>query len=102
MNMILKAATVGFGLAYVLEDKVATMLADGQLACVLADWCPSFPGYHLYYPSSRQLAPALELLKEALRYRGPMDAISSTTGWSSPDLGAYNPSTRRGHDRLNQ
>ena len=72
MNMILKAATAGFGLAYVLEDKVATMIADGHLVRVLADWCPPFPGYHLYYPSRRQLAPAFELLKEALRYRGPL------------------------------
>lgn len=71
MTMILKAATAGFGLAYVLEGKVATMIAEGQLVRVLADWCPSFSGYHLYYPSRRQLAPAFELLKEALRYRRP-------------------------------
>ena len=70
MNMILTAA--GFGLAYVLEDKVATMLADGQRVRVLAGWCPSFPGYHLDYPSRRQLAPAFDLLKAALRFRGPV------------------------------
>ncbi|MBI2801435.1 MAG: LysR family transcriptional regulator [Gammaproteobacteria bacterium] len=70
MNMILKAATAGFGLAYVLEGKVTTMIAEGQLVRVLADWCPPFSGYHLYYPSRRQLAPAFDLLKEALRYRG--------------------------------
>ena len=67
MTMILKAATAGFGLAYVLEDKVATMIAEGQLVRVLADWCPTFAGYHLYYPSRRQLSPAFALLKEALR-----------------------------------
>jgi hypothetical protein len=26
-------------------------LADGRLIRVLADWCPPYPGYHLYYPS---------------------------------------------------
>ena len=72
MNMILKAATAGFGLAYVLDDKVVSMIAEGQLVRLLADWCPSFAGYHLYYPSRRQLTPAFELLKEALRYRGPV------------------------------
>ena len=36
---------------------------------VLADWCPPFPGYHLYYPSRRQQSPAFALLVEALRYR---------------------------------
>jgi DNA-binding transcriptional LysR family regulator len=38
---------------------------------VLADWSPPFSGYHLYYPSRRQPAPAFALLVDALRYRGP-------------------------------
>lgn len=29
--------------------------------------CPSFVGYHLYHPSSRQNSPAFQLLLEALR-----------------------------------
>jgi len=43
-------------------------LADGRLIRVLADWCPLFSGYHLYYPSRRQLSPAFALLVNALRY----------------------------------
>ena len=70
MNMILQAASAGLGLAYVLEDKVSDLIADGQLVRVLADWCPPFAGYHLYYPSRRQLSPAFDLMKERLRYRG--------------------------------
>jgi DNA-binding transcriptional LysR family regulator len=34
---------------------------------VLADWCPPFPGYHLYYPSRRHPSPAFSLVLEALR-----------------------------------
>jgi DNA-binding transcriptional LysR family regulator len=41
-----------------------------RLIRVLADWCPPFSGYHLYYPSRRQPAPAFALLVHALRYRG--------------------------------
>jgi len=37
---------------------------------VLEDWCPPFPGYHLYYPSRRHSSPAFALLVEALRFRG--------------------------------
>ncbi|HMN55809.1 MAG TPA: LysR family transcriptional regulator, partial [Ottowia sp.] len=33
------------------------------------DWWPLFPGYHLYYANRRQLAPALALVIEALRWR---------------------------------
>lgn len=66
---ILRAALAGFGLAFVLEDYVHDHLAQGRLVRVLDDWCPPFPGYHLYYPSRRQHSPAFALLVEALRYR---------------------------------
>jgi DNA-binding transcriptional LysR family regulator len=68
--MILKAARAGFGLAFVLEERVEADVAEGSLVRVLADWCPPFSGYHLYYPSRRQAAPAFALLVDALRYRG--------------------------------
>ncbi|CAN7338926.1 LysR family transcriptional regulator [Phenylobacterium sp. LjRoot225] len=68
--MILNAAVAGFGLACLLEDAVADHLAAGRLVRVLEDWCPPFAGYHLYYPSRRQAAPAFTLLVDALRYRG--------------------------------
>jgi DNA-binding transcriptional LysR family regulator len=68
--MALEAAVAGYGLAYLLEDRVQACLADGRLVRVLADWCPPFSGYHLYYPSRRQPTPAFALLVDALRYRG--------------------------------
>ena len=67
---MLNAALAGFGLAYVPEDAVQAHIADGRLIRVLSDWCPPYPGYHLYYPSRRQQTPALALLIETLRYRG--------------------------------
>ncbi len=69
VQMLLKAAVAGFGLACVPEDHVRPYLQDGGLVRVLEDWCPPFSGYHLYYPSRRQTAPAFALLVEALRYR---------------------------------
>lgn len=66
----MQAVLDGIGLAYLPEDQVRKPLADGQLVRVLADWCPPFPGYHLYYPSRRQPSPAFALLVDALRYRG--------------------------------
>ena len=66
---MLNAALAGFGLAYVPEDVAQTHIANGRLKRVLGDWCPPFSGYHLYYPSRRQLTPAFALLVEALRYR---------------------------------
>jgi DNA-binding transcriptional LysR family regulator len=68
--LMLDAALAGFGLAYLPEDQVQVHLVDSRLIRVLADWCPPFPGYHLYYPSRRQPTPAFALLVDALRYRG--------------------------------
>ena len=65
----INAVLAGFGLAYLPEDQVVTHIANGRLIHVLEDWCPPFPGYHLYYPSRRQPTPAFALLVDALRYR---------------------------------
>src|SRR5438132_10874371 len=65
----LNAALAGMGLAYMPEDVVQPYLSDGRLVRVLDEWCAPFPGYHLYYPSRRQPAPAFSVLVDALRYR---------------------------------
>lgn len=65
---ILQAAVAGFGLAYVPEAMARPFIAKSQLQSVLEDWCPVFPGYHLYYPSRRKLSRAMTVLIDALRY----------------------------------
>ena len=69
-RMILRAAMAGFGLACLMDDMAQEHLATGSLVRVLEDWCPPFPGYHLYYPSRRQPSAAFTLLVDALRYKG--------------------------------
>jgi DNA-binding transcriptional LysR family regulator len=61
------AAESGLGLAYVPKDSVREALAGGRLIQVLEAWCPTFDGYHLYYPSRRQHTTAFALLVESLR-----------------------------------
>jgi DNA-binding transcriptional LysR family regulator len=63
------AVLAGLGLAYMPEDAARPHLAARRLVRVLEDWCPPFPGYHLYYPSRRQPSAAFVVLVEALRYR---------------------------------
>ena len=70
-GLIRKAALAGMGLACLPLDSLQNEIDKGRLVHVLGDWCPPFPGYHLYYPSRRQQSPAFALLVEALRYRGP-------------------------------
>jgi DNA-binding transcriptional LysR family regulator len=68
-DLSLDAVLSGFGIAYLPEDRVQAHLDKGKLIRVLADWCPPFSGYHLFYPSRRQATPAFALLVDALRYR---------------------------------
>ncbi|MCJ2184456.1 LysR family transcriptional regulator [Novosphingobium sp. 1949] len=68
-DVVVRAARQGLGIAYLPEDYVREDIAAGRLLRVLEDWCPPFPGYHLYYPSRRQPKAAFALLIEALRYR---------------------------------
>lgn len=70
LGMRLHSALDGLGVAYMPEDQVLPYVAEGRLIRVLEDWCPYFPGYHLYYPSRRHSSPALTLLVDILRYRG--------------------------------
>ena len=50
-----------------MEDSLRDFLANGRLVQVLRDWCPTFPGYFLYYPSRRNQPAALAALIETLR-----------------------------------
>ena len=67
--LIVDAALNGLGLICLPEDQLGTMISEGKFIRVLEDWCPPFPGYHLYYPSRRQISPAFRLLVDALRHR---------------------------------
>ena len=61
------AALAGLGLALLPEDELMPHIDSGKLLRVLEDWCPTFAGYHLYYPSRRQASPAFSLVLQALR-----------------------------------
>jgi len=67
VEIMIRAAIDGVGLAFLLEENAAPHLASGALVRVLEDWCPPFPGFFLYYPRQRQLPAALAALIETLR-----------------------------------
>ena len=67
---IVLAALDGLGVAFLPEEEFSPHIKQGRLVRVLEDWCPPFPGYHLYYHSRRQPSPAFALLVDALRHRG--------------------------------
>ncbi|MWV14288.1 LysR family transcriptional regulator [Pseudomonas sp. R-28-1W-6] len=60
VGLMVDPAVAGVGLAYVFEEMVKDHLADGRLIQVLDDWCPYYPGLHLYYPSRRHVPATLK------------------------------------------
>lgn len=67
LRVMLTATLAGAGLAYLPEGEVRSHLNSGALRQVLDDWCPLYPGYHIYYPSRRHHPPAFERFIETLR-----------------------------------
>ena len=66
-DLVIRAVLVGVGIGTAMEDTLTDLIAQGRLVQVLRDWCPSFPGYFLYYPSRRNQPAALSALIETLR-----------------------------------
>src|SRR6266404_6318065 len=66
VEIMIRAAIDGVGLAFMSEDQAASHLAQGTLVRVLEDWCQPFPGFFLYYPSRRQQPAALSALINTL------------------------------------
>ncbi|MBW8901659.1 MAG: LysR family transcriptional regulator [Massilia sp.] len=53
------AALDGIGIAYVFVRQVEADLAAGRLVPVLPDCWPTFTGFHLYYPTRKQMPAKL-------------------------------------------
>ena len=66
-DLVIQAVLEGVGIGSSMEESLTDLIAKGRLIQVLQDWCPSFPGYFLYYPSRRNQPAALAALIEALR-----------------------------------
>jgi DNA-binding transcriptional LysR family regulator len=56
----LRAAIDGLGFFATFEGYAREAIASGQLRTVLNEWCVSFPGPYLYYPSRRQNPSSLD------------------------------------------
>lgn len=66
-DVLIQAVVNGAGIGMAMEESLKEMIANGLLVQVLKDWCPTFPGYFLYYPSRRNQPAALTALINSLR-----------------------------------
>jgi DNA-binding transcriptional LysR family regulator len=66
-ELVIQAVLNGVGIGTAMEQSLQDLISKGNLIQVLKDWCPSFPGYFLYYPSRRNQPAALAALIDTLR-----------------------------------
>jgi DNA-binding transcriptional LysR family regulator len=67
LDLAIRAAVDGLGIAYTIEPVAELFLRSGQLVRVLEDWSPCFKGLFLYYPGHRQVPAALRALIDMIR-----------------------------------
>lgn len=72
---MIQAALDGVGLAYV-PDFIAAHMAEGKLVRLLTGWCPTYPGFYLYYPA-RSISSALKALIATLQEDAVDDGCSA-------------------------
>jgi DNA-binding transcriptional LysR family regulator len=68
-DLVIQAVLNGMGIGTAMEQTLQERIAKGHLVQVLRDWCPTFPGYFLYYPSRRNQPVALAALIDTLRLK---------------------------------
>lgn len=67
MGLMIEAATSGLGIAFVLEQAVASQIASGVLRPLLREWCPADERHMLYYPGRRHVLPQLRAFIDHLK-----------------------------------
>jgi DNA-binding transcriptional LysR family regulator len=66
-DLVIQTVLNGVGIGTGMEDTLKGWIDEGSLVQILRDWCPTFPGYFLYYPSRRNQPAALAALIDTLR-----------------------------------
>ena len=66
-ELVVQAVLKGAGIGMAMEHLVMPLVRDGQLIQVMKGWCPTFPGYFLYYPSRRNQPGTLAALIRTFR-----------------------------------
>lgn len=62
MALMIRLSVAGAGITFGIEDTFRSWIDHGELVPLLEDYSPYFPGFYLYYPSRRNLAPKLRAL----------------------------------------
>jgi DNA-binding transcriptional LysR family regulator len=69
MRVMIQLACAGAGFTFGMEETFRPYIARAKLVPLLEEFCPPFPGFHLYYPTRRNVPLKLRVLIDYLRQR---------------------------------
>jgi DNA-binding transcriptional LysR family regulator len=67
LRLMLRLALAGAGITFAPEDCLRAHFEDGSLVPLLEEFLPPFPGFFLYFPQRRNMAPKLRMLINHVR-----------------------------------
>lgn len=62
LRLMIRTALAGGGITFALEETFRPYVDRGELISVLEAYLPPFPGFYLYFPNRRNMAPKLRAL----------------------------------------
>lgn len=69
MGLMIRLACSGAGITFGMEESFRPWLDRCELVPLLEPFCPSFPGFFLYFSSRRNVAPKLRALADFVKTR---------------------------------
>ncbi|PND26093.1 LysR family transcriptional regulator [Sinorhizobium sp. M4_45] len=67
LRFMLRSALCGAGITFATEETFRPFVETGDLVPLLQDFLPPFPGFFLYFPQRRNMAPKMRALIEHIR-----------------------------------
>ena len=67
LRVMLNAALCGAGITFATYETFRPFFKTGELVSILEDFLPPFPGFFLYFPQRRNMAPKLRALVDHVR-----------------------------------
>jgi DNA-binding transcriptional LysR family regulator len=67
LRFMLRSALCGAGITFATEETFRPYVQSGELVPLLQDFLPPFPGFFLYFPQRRNMAPKMRALIEHIR-----------------------------------
>jgi DNA-binding transcriptional LysR family regulator len=80
LRFMLRSALSGAGVTFALEETFRPYVEAGELVSLLSEYLPPFPGFYLYFPQRRNMAPKLCALVDHVRTRRQADRTGLRQG----------------------